>query len=434
MSIEDVKGKKLEKCLDKKKKTICISDNLKIDFNEKKVISNKVIIIDANIKCSGNIIIENCDILVKENYNNYKVNLKEATVFIKNSKIKFTGKKDNFFVKSEKSNITFENTIFEGCNSFIKDNNSNITILNCHGIELDFGFIKQSYSGGILKIKNSTFLAKEDQDKNNLDENFLELLSFEIENCKFNNFINCIIIEMDLFSDKSSIIRKCIFENNKIEDKDKISSAKVFITESLISKCYFINYINCISGNFLMKDKVNVRDCYFENCKNVIAGVKNISGCTFKRCEKIIVYKNTLELSKCKFIECVGKIIYGLSCIKANIEFCEFKDCKLKDIDDYKFSYLQKNSMIELSSFEKGCSYKIYKCEFKGIHMKNSNDKLIVTNIDNISDETICDISNCVFNQSSPVNEMIECYSVIYRTFGKDKNVKSISINNCNEI
>lgn len=433
MSIGDVKVEDLKKGLQEKKKEIHIEDVINIDFDEEVIIFNKRIILGSVINCSGNLIIENCDILVDDRDANKEVDLQAANVVIKNSKIKFMGKKDSYLVKPEKSNIIFENTIFEGCNSFIKDNNSNITILNCKGIELDFGFIKQSYANGLLKIENSSFLAKENQDKNNLDENFLELLSFKIENCRFENFLNCIIIEMNLFSDKSSIIKECIFENNKIEVNEKISSAKVFITESLVTQCSFINYKDCISGNFLMKDKINVEDCYFENCKNVITAVKSITGCTFDRCENIIDYKNTLELSGCKFIECTGKIIYGLSCIKANIEFCEFIDCKLNDVNN-NFSDLEKNSLIEFSSFEKDCLYKIYKCNFEGINMKNSNDKLIVVTVDKGNYGTVCDVSSCIFKNSSPINEMIDCYSVICRTFGKDKNIQSISINNCNEI
>nr|WP_315048300.1 hypothetical protein [uncultured Leptotrichia sp.] len=355
-----------------------INNIIQIKIDEIKEISHKNVYINSYINCNGTLKFKKCIIYYNETNEVNEILLsKNANLFIENCTIICRKINGDMFIKApENTKVEIRNSKFLDCSHFLEVGEyyslQNKTIIdNCNIINCSDDFL---FIYGNCEFTNNVIV----QDR--------KIKGSGIPTFTYNNIFIC--------NNKES--ERNLISNNKFRDNrvnKEFSRIYLAVNNAKIINCDFKD-INKNDGRFslpiIRMDNVEVEDCKFENCKNILFDnfvTKEkiiIDNCKFENCTNVLkMTHNECFLSNTKFISCYDNVIEYNGGI---IEFCEFIDVKEEMNIGIPENYILLNGK-EIST--------IRNCIFDDIKLRSY--LINYYNIEKEKDIMTSDIRNCIF-------------------------------------
>ena len=392
-----------------------INNIIQIKIDEIKEISHKNVYINSYINCNGTLKFKKCTIYYNETNEVNEILLsKNANLFIENCTIICKKINGDMFIKApENTKVEIRNSKFLDCSYFLEVGESNSLLQNK------------------TIIDNCNII--------NCSDDFLLIYG----NCEFTNNIIVqdrkikdsgmpIFIYNNIFICNNKESERNLINNNKFRDNrvnKKYSKIYLKVKNAKIINCDFKD-INKKDGWFslpiIRMENVEVEDCKFENCKNILfdnLGTKEkiiIDNCKFENCTDVLkITHNECFLSNTKFISCYDNIIKYNGGI---IEFCEFIDVKGEMNIGIPENYILLNGK-KINT--------IRNCIFDDIKLRSY--LLNYYNIEKEKDIMTSDIRNCIFKnyEITEENDLINKFFLYKSFWGEFQRKQVIQIYTC---
>ena len=407
---------------------INLSTMVRIENGEVTCFKNKIVKVDTNINCQGNIEFTNCVIYFNERKGS--ITLSNGASFVaNNSSFVCKGRKEYAFINDEGENqiqlIKFERCGFFDCSNFVHlCNAEKLEIIDCKLYNCGSDFVYASCQS--IEITNMMLLQDELKLFNIPDDR--EGIMFKLRGDL--SIKNIYIEEAKEFRNKAYEIKKKKDEYVKIDnilgyfEISKNSSQKIEILDSK-----FFNVINIFYGSGIIKN------CIFEECGHALTMYFDesnlIDNCLFYKCHAtgyagiIDEISDCVKVNNCKFIVCKGEIISS-SFDRAEINYCEFIGCENRGEEKTESDFKQE-VLIKFN----GTKCKISKSLFENVDVKYgfivagsaaSNHSGINIEVEN------CDFINCASLRKG--KKLIKEWDFYYGMFNKRKDIKIVEVRN----
>ena len=406
-----------------------IANILSIPDGEVKKFSAKIIKLNADIQCAGELVFEHCvfiyngddikgHIILEQRASLEMIN---CTIIGKNNKKKRESYYDKYLIESQNniSKLEIKNTLFFDCLNFSK--NSEIKLFNC--------IIRYStLVPGYKQLFNCYNSFNHDSTADNcLFESLREQETLVLMECHRH------------FPSLYSIEDSAIFEHFNVSSWEEFEK-KTSITKVIMFE-YIINGASSLCNRF-----AKISNCSFRNINTCIEGIESVIQCDFHNCISAIksefYNKNELQVVNCNFYNCNDIICYeehGLA-----MQNCQFLYCA-NDIVDTSTAFNTAVDIVSCQFFNIYCgnikagyfdqkygkSSIISKCLFDGIKVLKNNDFITVEVKKDLGIKVIvedCDFKHC--ETEHPDCKIIECRP-FYPTLWNPKRATAIEVRNC---
>ncbi len=304
-----------DEVLDGERASLVIDSILHIASDEKKVISNMNININATIRCEGHLAFENCQLTYFDGDPSCRIVVEEeASLEIRNSKVvcEYQGKsseKDTdvtFFIDvASNADISFCNIEFLKCALFLEsDHKSNVVFEDCKIIQPPTPFSRQGRDSK-LEMKKCRILL--------VDE------PFTLSRCFHSVFSSVPSSANDFY------LSDCSVEGSQGWLEKEKEFDLFDLTGAIYERCSFVGVRGCIEG------AKRVLKCEFENSKDVLnLCVRDVeavvSDCVFKWCENVVQdLQSGSTVGHCRFDGCKN-ILISTQCGGVTVEYCDFNN------------------------------------------------------------------------------------------------------------
>ena len=401
---------------------IILTSILHIPHGEIHTFINKVLHIQTSIDCEGELKFHNCIIHYGEEDRVCEIKVSgNGSILMDRCTIEgHSYSKENIFIRIDSANCTakFLNCNIFNCSSFLHTK-ANFLVEKCNIINPGINFFNASdyYNKEYPPTIHSTifkYVNPPEFIKKSLAERFMEIITancFIFSECSVTGTLRIRTAEEAAQHDDYSptFIRSCSFTMDNVQFRG-ISSAfhgRGRVTNSIFEEC------NNIFNTFGFYDDLEIEQCKFEKCTNIIPDA----------------YRSSFL--HCKFTDCFNGLISSIVGGKTNIEYCEFLNWSAKKEEKSIFTRAFSRAMIELGrgKDKNYGSSSIKSCVFDG--MTAHQYYIIIGSVFEKIDGYVAYIDNCTFINCSTGRDdgkVIKDHDRYSGVFKKDITVKTVSI------
>jgi hypothetical protein len=430
-----------EEFIDEEFSTIIIDEEINIASGSRQIYKNKEVFVHANVNCGGELLFDHCTIVYNDSALDATIKIAESgQLTITGSTIKCMSYKNDYFFRCN-GNVVLRNCKLVDCVFlFYLEKEFYITdseLIDCADNVINV-FARKNAKVSICNniIRQNKLKLFNGEDLSHLDGiTMIDVLTLDDSSKNF-QFNNNVVLEQNEFSD--------LFED-KFRRFFYVKSDAMVVTQS--------SFFN-MTGTIYTK---KISECYFFNSKNAIADYDllaaeidkvNIDNCIFEKCENIISCGKKAQITNCQFVSCKNSLIRGSFVNEGGI-FVE--DCLFKNItndfegDEYSMweLFMDTSSAISNSALlfkrskrSDSTVNRVHKCTFDGISM-NKAFLIAVNGHERPKDETVVEISDCTFlhcETKRKSKKLIREYFSYYGAFNKEKKVHCTKIYACKGI